>query len=131
MPPNEAAIIVTMRKQGELQQKVELLADFKKRVFVKRVWCQNLVRLGDDNTSFSSVDLVGRTLSWDAGTVTPLKWSLTSLFMRFSYDYGFLQRVSEPETPPVGRLISLEGARSVKVLPKHVGLADVGLDVAP
>ncbi|RKT14291.1 caspase domain-containing protein [Paraburkholderia sp. RAU2J] len=127
MSPELSKVIVTMKKIGEVKQNIELVADFKKRVFIKRVWCQDLIRTGNDATAFSSADLIGRTMTWSAGTETPLKWKLTWFFMRFSYDYGFQQRVSEPETPPHNREMPVNGVMSAKVLPQHVGLSDAGL----
>lgn len=120
--------IVTMPQQEKVEQKIELWANFKARVITKYVWCKNLVRTGDDNTAFSTVDLVGRTLTWNGGTTyRPFDWSLKSMFMRFEYDYGFLQRSSFPEQAPKGRLIEPKGHTSVVIGKEHVGLAGVDM----
>jgi hypothetical protein len=126
--PEFAKALVTMPQKEEIVQEIVVFADFKRRVFVKRVWCKNLVRMGDDNLAFSSTDLIGRRLTTDSSTYSvPISRDLKSTFLKFSYDYGFLQRSSFPERAPPGRLIELGGGKEVEVTAAQVGLAGVQL----
>lgn len=125
--PELSGLIVTMKQTEQIKQEVEIYADFKKRKLVKQVRCQNLVRSGDDATSFSSADLIGRSMSWSQVVAPTPLWQLTSFFMRFSYDYGFDQRTSIPERAPPNRQVPVIGVSSVKILSQHVGLDDAGL----
>ncbi|TIS45804.1 hypothetical protein [Mesorhizobium sp.] len=111
-------VIVTMPKRGDIKQHIELQADYKRRVFIKVVRCENPVRTGEDITSFSALDLVGRTVSWKDGVVTNLKWTLASLALRFSYDYGFGQSFNQL---PAGRDIAITPSGSV-ITAQNVGL---------
>ena len=111
--------IVTMPRHGDIKQHIELRADYKRRVFTKIVRCESPVRTGSDITSFSALDLIGRTLTWEDGVVTNLKWGLVSLALRFSYDYGFGQNFNE--LPP-GRAIKITPSSAV------VEADDVGLE---
>ncbi|TPI60958.1 hypothetical protein FJ420_31055 [Mesorhizobium sp. B3-1-3] len=111
-------VIVTMPKRGDIKQHIELQADYKRRVFIKAVRCENPVRTGSDITSFSALDLVGRTVSWQDGVVTNLKWTLASLALRFSYDYGFGQNFNQL---PAGRDIAITPSGSV-ITAQNVGL---------
>ncbi len=110
--------IVTMPKRGTIKQHIKLLADYKRRVFTKVVRCENPVRTGSDISSFSSLDLVGRTLSWKDGAGSDLKWSLASLALRFSYDYGFGQ--NSTRLPP-DRYIEIKTSGAV-IEAENVGL---------
>lgn len=128
MSTSTASVIVRMPPRAEAKLTVTLVADFQKRVFTKWVWCQNPPRTGSDNISFSSVDLIGRTLTWrvaDGSEDDALAGELKSLFLKFSYDYGFGQSISIPETAPAGRSIPVDGSRSVEILPAYVGLEGV------
>jgi hypothetical protein len=131
MSPGESSAIVKMTQQDEVQQKIFLWADFKSRLITKYVWCKNLVRMGDDSTSFSAVDLIGRTLTWTADTpIRPFNWVLKSMQIRFNYDYGFGQRSSYPsERAKQGRLIEPNGQTSIVITKEQVGLDGVDLDL--
>ncbi|MER9183708.1 hypothetical protein [Mesorhizobium sp. M0767] len=111
--------IVTMPKHGDIKQHIELRADYKRRIFTKVVRCENPVRTGSDITSFSALDLIGKTVSWEDGVVTNLKWTLVSLALRFSYDYGFGQNFNQ--LPP-GRDIMIKPSGAV------IEAEDVGLE---
>ncbi|WDH20646.1 caspase family protein [Pseudomonas chlororaphis] len=129
MSPGVSSLILKMTQQDEVQQNIYLWADFKSRVITKYVWCKNLVRTGDDTTSFSAVDLIGRTLTWTVGTpIRPFNWSLKSMQIRFNYDYGFGQRRGSPsERAKPGRLIEPNGQASVVISKEQVGLDGVDL----
>lgn len=132
MSASTANLIVRMPPKAEANLTVSLVADFQKRVFRKWVWCQNPPRSGSDNISFSSVDLIGKALTWhvaDGAQDDAIAGEMKSLFLKFSYDYGFGQSSSIPETAPAGRAIPVEGTRSVEILPSFVGLD--GLNFIP
>lgn len=134
MPTSVAKIIVRMPPKAEAKLTVSLVADYQKRVFKKWVWCQNPPRTGSDNISFSSADLIGKALTWlaaDGAEDHALAGELKSLFLKFSYDYGFGQSMSSPETAPAGRSIPVDGKRSVQILPEYVGLEGVSFVPRP
>jgi hypothetical protein len=68
MPASMQDVFVTLPRVGDVEQKVELFADFKRRIFIKHVQCNNLPRLGPNSTARSAFDLVGRRLSLDSTT---------------------------------------------------------------
>jgi hypothetical protein len=119
-PPGLQGVVVMMKKQGDLVQKVELSADFQKRMFIKLVQCRNPIRSGSDVTAFSALDLVGRELTWEEGVTTNLTWNLVTFGLRFSYDYGFSQNYTQL---PIGRQIEIHGNKAVKIVADNVGLA--------
>jgi len=117
-----ADAIVTMKHHGEISQKIKLCADFSRRVFVKSVLCRSPVRTGSDVTSVSSLDLVGRELTWAQAVSSELSWVLVSFAMRFSYDYGFGQ---EGGGLPSGRELKILRKQAAEISIDHIGLRDV------
>jgi hypothetical protein len=118
-PASLGEAIVTMPQHGDVEQKVELQADFKRRVFIKRVVCRNPIRTGTDALAFSTIDLIGRQMTWKSGVETSLNWKLVSFGMRFSYDYGFAQNY---QTLSAGREIAINGSTSIKMTSQFLGL---------
>lgn len=123
-PPSIEGNVVAMPRRGDLVQKIELAADYKKRIFLKSVVTRNPIRSGSDVSAFSALDLIDRHLTWKEGAVTNLTWRLGSFAMRFSYDYGFSQNYLQL---PSKRTIEFSG-QAIVVTADNVGLADV---VAP
>lgn len=117
-----ADAIITMRRHGDISQRIELSADFDRRLFVKSVLCRNPVRTGSDVTSVSSLDLIGRQLSWEPDGGGDLSSALVSFDMRFSYDKGFGQLGARL---PAGRSIDTGTGQPVIITAEHVGLSDV------
>jgi hypothetical protein len=117
-----ADAIVTMKRYGQISQRIELSADFARRMFLKTVVCRNPVRTGSDVVSVSSLDLIGRKLTWDQGVVTDLEWKLTAFALRFSYDYGFGQNGGDL---PASRNVVVAGQQAATVTADNVGLRDV------
>lgn len=119
---NIADAIVTMKRYGQISQRIELSADFARRIFLKSVVCRNPVRTGSDVASVSSLDLIGRNLTWDQGVVSDLEWTLTAFALRFSYDYGFGQNGGDL---PASRNVAVAGQKGATLTADHVGLRDV------
>jgi hypothetical protein len=117
-----ADAIVTMKRYGQISQQIELSADFARRMFVKSVVCRNPVRTGSDVVSVSSLDLIGRKVTWDQGVDSELKWALTAFAMRFSYDFGFGQNGG---VLPASRNVAVAAQESATITADHVGLRDV------
>lgn len=117
-----ADAIVTMKRYGQISQRIELSADFARRMFLKTVVCRNPVRTGSDVVSVSSLDLIGRNLTWDQGVVSDLEWKLTAFALRFSYDYGFGQHGGDLSA---SRNVAVAGQKAATVTADHVGLRDV------
>lgn len=112
--------IVTRRQHGEASQRIEVSADFSRRVFSKRVLCVNPPRVDEDTVSSSTFDLVGRELRWRMGDRDT--GSLTRFGMRFSYDYGFQQRY---EVLPKGREIAFGVQQDrIEITTQHLGLTE-------
>jgi hypothetical protein len=118
--PGTADIIVKLPGKGELKQKIQLAADFKRMVFIKEVQCDNPMRNGD-RLAVSAVDLVDRKMSWDPflmrGDGRKPEWNLTSFAIRFQNenDGGFFQNV-----------VLIEPNRmSLEVTPQLLGLRGV------
>lgn len=57
-------VFVHLPSKGIAEQKFELIADFTERIFIKKVVCINPMRTGKDETSISSIDLIGRKMTW-------------------------------------------------------------------
>ncbi len=117
--PEDVNAYVSMPRLGEAKQKIEILADFKARVFIKNVRATNPLRTGSDAISVSAFDIVGSSMEWKKEELIDGK--LTKFAMRFAYDYGFSQNYSR--LPP-GRELNLT-AVPIVVDATNVGLQDI------
>jgi len=81
-------VIVKLTPKGPIKQTIELHADFTDRIFIKSVICENPFRTGDDLLPISSIDLVGRTLTWESENFGSKENSMISkIGLEFQYDY--------------------------------------------
>ncbi len=85
MAPQEQGSIVTLPSFGKVEQAIEVYADFRKRVFIKRVRCKNLSRLGPNSTARSALDLIGRYFSWESSEVGLSQGALTKIAFGFPF----------------------------------------------
>ena len=108
-------IFVHLPSKGEAEQKFELIADFSKRVFIKKVVSVNPMRTGNDETSISSIDLIGRKMTWDLDMIGTLQ----EFSLGFSYNYQSDQSQSNRKT-------KIDVNKEFKVITaKMVGLEEI------
>ena len=88
-PPYYEDALVTMPRRGTTSQRIDVTADFAGRVFTKTVRVTNPLRVDDNAHLNSSVDLIGRQVTWSS--TRNIDETLSRLAIRFSYDYGFRQ----------------------------------------
>ncbi|WP_108127318.1 hypothetical protein [Saccharospirillum mangrovi] len=115
----EEGIYVQLPARGPPIQTLEVLADFNKRVFIKKVESKNPIRTGNDIFANSALDLVGRQMTWQSGMSwsgrpDPI-WDLIEFSLIFPYDYEIGARVISLET----------GITSYNISPEDIGMADV------
>lgn len=117
VPPSYQDLIVTLPSKGDIVKHIELRADYKRRVFIKRVKYHSPVRTGTDTLANSSIDLNGRILSWAPfGTPHP-PFRLSKIVILFPYDY---------KDEPISRYIIIpESADEIIIEPEHLGLAGI------
>lgn len=102
----------------EVRISVMLAADFNTNTFVKDVECLRPFRIGTDPTAVSTIDLVGRTLSWGHMNLNHPKRTLMELGFVFVYEF---------DEPSRRRFPIPEGAIDMIVTTAMVGLpSDVG-----
>lgn len=120
VPASYQEAIVTMPRKGSIKQKIELRADFKRRVFIKDVRCDNPVRTGNDTLAMSALDLVGRTLAWKSPVDPHPIWQLKAFALKFPNDYDDSQS---------RRYITIaQGVGSLTITASDVGLTKVFAD---
>lgn len=106
-------MLVKLTPKGEIKQKIEIQADFTRRVFIQKVRCDNPMRTGDDLISMSSIDLINRKIKW--GEVTnSSEWTLQKFGLKFQYDYDDENKVRYIKIPYSSNSVILK-------------IADVGL----
>ena len=107
--------LVTMPRTGPMSQRVEVVADFSQRVFIKTIRSENPLRVDENGQINSALDLVGRRVTWSTRTDDE---ELTRFAMRFGYAYGFGTRNSFLLTHEVD--LTTGGV----ILAEHVGLPE-------
>jgi len=60
----ENNFLVNLPPKAEPFERVDLVADFSRNILTQKVICRNLIRSGNDVASTSSLDLVGRRMTW-------------------------------------------------------------------
>ncbi len=117
--PRATGTVMNALSPGErIAQKIELSANFGRRVLTIHVRCDFAVRSGGDVTAVSAVDLIDRQLAAlrdrDADAVS----RVTRVALKFRYDYD--------ARPTRSRYIALPSDGSTaRVTPTHVGLHQV------
>lgn len=100
---------------GKLFQLVTLDVNFRVGLLRKHVRCENPIRVGNDWRAISSVDLIGRNITWyrplDIYGPDP-----KPLWLRLHFTYN-----PESQTP----FISLDKSYPIAILPEDIGLADI------
>lgn len=113
--PVMASAVVTRPVFGTISQKVDLLADYQRRVFIKRVVTKNLVRMDANTLAKGAIDLIGHNMSWGDNAGNP-KGQLSRFALGFSFDY-------DVESLPPQRFISVPtNANDIGITTQIIGL---------
>ena len=80
----EKQIFDAAPSKGARRLHIDLKIDLQKHRLVKMVTCENPFRIGDDRSTFSSLELIGRELSWSNFGKT--EGQMSRIALRFSYD---------------------------------------------
>ncbi len=97
--------------------KVMLYANFYKRIFIKYIISSSFKKEGNDNISFSSIDLIGRVLSWESVNLGYPNSYIDKIGFQFPYDY---------QSEDFDRFVDVpSNSTSIVINPRVIGLDEV------
>lgn len=102
------------------QYTVTLSVDYSSRKFIKYVRYVNPYRKGNDNLTFSTIDLVNRNIEVTLNTLLTAENIKIGFQFQYDYDYSFFDRFMNFEKNYLGQV-----NYKAKILPQHLGLDNI------